>query len=170
MVASIWDFWRRARRCSCMWLHTGGLYGHRKRVCTESWLWEKNALPHQGIEPASVLRLVLESDALPTELSDFFFRWCFKSTETIRLIRDGRMEVGEEGDYILDLSLHYHRQNDSCIKIGSDESHFNVSSIIYCEGQSHKYSVHKPQNVWRERWAEAESSQEPSATSLTPYP
>ena len=26
--------------------------------------------------------------------------WCFTSTETIRLIRDGRMEVGEAGDYI----------------------------------------------------------------------
>ena len=29
-----------------------------------------------------------------------------------------------------DLSLHYHHQNDSCIKIGSDESHFNVSLIV----------------------------------------
>ena len=27
--------------CDC----TRGLYGHRKRVCTESWLWEKNPLP-----------------------------------------------------------------------------------------------------------------------------
>ena len=26
-----------------------GVYGHRKRVCTESWLWEKNPLPHRGI-------------------------------------------------------------------------------------------------------------------------
>ena len=25
------------------------------------------------------------------------------------------------------LSLHCHHQNDSCIKMGSDESHFNVS-------------------------------------------
>ena len=48
----------------------------------------------------------------------------------IRLIRDGEkgegvMEVGEEGEYIY-LSLHRHHQNDSCIKVGSDESHFNV--------------------------------------------
>ena len=28
---------------------------------------------------------------------------------------------------IIYLSLHYHYQNDSCIKMGSDESHFNVS-------------------------------------------
>ena len=28
------------------------------------------------------------------------------------------------------LSLHYHHQNDSCIKIGGDESYFNVSLIV----------------------------------------
>ena len=33
--------------------------------------------------------------------------------------------MGKEGDYYL--SLHCHHQNDSCIKMGSDESHFNVS-------------------------------------------
>ena len=37
------------------------------------------------------------------------------------------MEVGEEGDYII---LHCHRQNDSCIKMDSDESRFNVSLIV----------------------------------------
>ena len=39
------------------------------------------------------------------------------------------MEVWEEGEYIY-LSLHCHHQNDSCIKMGSDESHFNVSFIV----------------------------------------
>ena len=38
------------------------------------------------------------------------------------------MEVGERE--IIYLSLHCHHQNDSCIKIGSDESHFNVSLIV----------------------------------------
>ena len=28
------------------------------------------------------------------------------------------------------LSLHCPHQNDSCIKMGSDESHFNISSIV----------------------------------------
>ena len=28
------------------------------------------------------------------------------------------------------LPLHYHHQNDSCIKMGSDENHFNVSLIV----------------------------------------
>ena len=35
------------------------------------------------------------------------------------------MEVGAEGDYIPVATLSH--QNDFCIKIGSDESHFNVS-------------------------------------------
>ena len=46
----------------------------------------------------------------------------------IRLIRDGRMEMGEEGGReIMYLSLRCHYQNDSCSKMGSDESHFSVS-------------------------------------------
>ena len=36
------------------------------------------------------------------------------------------METGRGGEYKY-LSLHCHHQNDSCIKMGSDESHFNVS-------------------------------------------
>ena len=35
---------------------------------------------------------------------------------------------GERG--IIYLSLHCHHHNDSCIKMGSDESHFNVSLIV----------------------------------------
>ena len=34
------------------------------------------------------------------------------------------------GREIIYLSLHCHHQNDSCIKMGSDESHFNVSLIV----------------------------------------
>ena len=41
------------------------------------------------------------------------------------------MEVGEEVEYIyIYLSLHCHHQNDFCIKMGSNESHFNVSLIV----------------------------------------
>ena len=42
--------------------------------------------------------------------------------------RGGGMEVGEEGEYIL--MLHCHHQNDFCIKMDSDESHFIVSLIV----------------------------------------
>ena len=45
------------------------------------------------------------------------------------------MEVGGEGGYIPVATLSPHHQNDSCIKIGSDESHFNVS--VGTDGQSH---------------------------------
>ena len=38
------------------------------------------------------------------------------------------MEVGERE--IIYLSLHCHHQNDFSIKVGSDESHFNVSLIV----------------------------------------
>ena len=44
------------------------------------------------------------------------------------------MEVGEEE--IIYLSLHCHHQNDSFIKMGSDENHFNVSAES--DGQSHR--------------------------------
>ena len=56
------------------------------------------------------------------------------STETIRLIMDGEkggMGVWRWGEReVIYLSLHCHHQNDSCIKMGSDESHFNVSLIV----------------------------------------
>ena len=60
----------------------------------------------------------------------------------IRFIRDGREEGmdwsggGGGGREIIYLSLHCHHQNDFCIKMGSDESHFNVS--VGSDGQSHK--------------------------------
>ena len=62
------------------------------------------------------------------------------STETIRLIRDGEKGGrgyggGGRGREIY-LSLYCHHQNDSCIKVGSEESHFNVS--VGSDGQSHK--------------------------------
>ena len=54
------------------------------------------------------------------------------------------MEVaGGGGGEIIYISVHCHHQNDFCIKMGSDESHFNVS--VGSDGQSHK-TVHKPQS------------------------
>ena len=46
---------------------TQWLYGHRKSVCTEVD-WQKHPLPQGRLEPASVLRLAFQCDALPTEL------------------------------------------------------------------------------------------------------
>ena len=38
------------------------------------------------------------------------------------------VEVGKSG--IIYPSLHCHHQNDPCVMMGSDESHFNVSLIV----------------------------------------
>ena len=56
------------------------------------------------------------------------------------------MEVGERE--IIYLSLHCHHQNDFCIKMGSDESHFNVS--VGSDGQSHK-TVSTNHNLFDEK-------------------
>ena len=48
----------------------------------------------------------------------------------------GKGVRGWEEREVIYLSLHCHHQNDFCIKMGSDESHFNVS--VGSDGQSHK--------------------------------
>ena len=74
------------------------------------------------------------------------------STETVRLIRDGEkggggvIEVGERE--IIYLSPHCHHQNDFCIKMGSYESHFNVS--VGSDGQSHR-TVSTNRNLFEEK-------------------
>ena len=59
--------------------------------------------------------------------------WCLTSTETTRLISDGEIEGKGVWRWrekeIIYLTRPCHHQNDSCIKMGSDESHFNVSLI-----------------------------------------
>ena len=57
------------------------------------------------------------------------------------------------------LLLHCHHQNDFCIKVGSDESHFNVS-VGSTKSQD---NAHKPQPFRRERRAETVSNRGPSA-------
>ena len=59
---------------------------------------------------------------------------------------------------IIYLSLHCHHQNDSCIKMGSDESHFNLSLSV-----RDKVTRQYPQTTRRERRAEAESNRGASA-------
>ena len=48
----------------------------------------------------------------------------------MRLIRDGEKGVWRWGEKEMIYSLRCHHRNDSCIKMGSSESHFNVSSIV----------------------------------------
>ena len=50
--------------------------------------------------------------------------------------------------YLLYLSLHCYHQSDSCIKMGSDESHFNVS--VGSDGKTHK-TVSTNHNIFEEK-------------------
>ena len=67
---------------------------------------------------------------------------------------------------IIYLSLHCRHQNDSCIKMGSDESHFNVSLIVrdkvtrQCQQTTTSEEKGKPK---RNR------TEVPLLTNITPY-
>ena len=69
---------------------------------------------------------------------------------------------------IIYLSLHCHHQNDSCIKMGSDESHFYVS--VGSDGQSHK-TVSTNHNLFFEEKGEPKRyrTEVLPLTNLTPY-
>ena len=92
------------------------------------------------------------------------------STETTRLIGDG--ENGGKGVWrcgkreSIYLSLHCHHQNDSCIKVGSDESHFNISLIVRDRG-----TRQCPQTTTFEEKREPKRirTELPLLTSLTTY-
>ena len=70
------------------------------------------------------------------------------------------MEVGERK--IIYLLPHCHHQNDFCIKMGSDESHFSVS--VGCDGQSHRTVFTKPQTFLKRK--ESRSGIEPRSFRL----
>ena len=75
------------------------------------------------------------------------------------------MEVGERE--IIYLSLHCHHQNDFCIKMGSDESHFNVS--VGSDGQNHK-TVSTNHGLFEEKGEPKRYRTEVlPLTNLTPY-
>ena len=75
------------------------------------------------------------------------------------------MQVG--GREIIYLSLKFHHQNDPCIKMGSDESHFNVS--VGNDGQSHK-AVSTNHNLFEEKGEPKRYRTEVlPLTSITPY-
>ena len=70
------------------------------------------------------------------------------------------------GGEIIYLSLHCHHQNDSCIKVGSDESHFNVSLIV-----RDKVTRQRSQTTTFEEKGEPKRirTEVPPLTSPTPY-
>ena len=76
------------------------------------------------------------------------------------------MEVGKRGTVYMSLHCHYH--NYFCIKTGSDESHFNASSIV-----RGKVTRQCPQTTTFLKRVESRSGIEPRSfclpASLTPY-
>ena len=68
--------------------------------------------------------------------------------------------------YLLYLSLHCYHQNDSCIKMGSNESRFNVSLNVMG-----KVTRQSPQNTTVKKEGEPKliQTEDPHLTSLTPY-
>ena len=83
----------------------------------------------------------------------------------MRFIRDGEKDgkgVWRWGKReIIYLSLHCHHQNDSCIKMGSDESHFNVSV-----GSDGKVTGQRPQTTTFLKREENRSGIEPRSFRL----
>ena len=68
---------------------------------------------------------------------------------------------------IVHVSLHCHHQNDSCFKMGNDESHFNVS--VGSDGQSHN-TVSTNHSLFEEKGEPKRYRTEVlPLTSLTPY-
>ena len=89
----------------------------------------------------------------------------------MRLIRDWE-KVGKRvwrwgKREIMYLSLHCHHQNDSCIKMGSDESHFDVS--VGSDRQSHKTMSTNHNRFEEKREPKRYRTEVLPLTSLTPY-
>ena len=88
--------------------------------------------------------------------------WCWTSTETVRLIRDGE-KVGRgyggggEGDCYT-----YHYTVTTRMTPAWRWAVMRAKCFINCEGQSHK-TASRDHNFWRERRAEADSNGGPSA-------
>ena len=77
--------------------------------------------------------------------------------------------VGEEYIYTLPppyISLHCHHQNDFCIKMGSNERHFNVS--VGSDGQSHK-TVSTNHNLFEEKGEGKRGPRSFSLPTLSPF-
>ena len=79
---------------------------------------------------------------------------------------EGGKGIGGGGGEIIYISLHCHHQNDFCTKMGSDESHFNVSLIV-----RGKVTRQCPQTTTFEGKGEPKRirNEVPLLTSLTPY-
>ena len=78
------------------------------------------------------------------------------------------MEEGGWRREIIYLSLHCHYQNDSCINMGSDKSHFNAALIV--RDKVTNKTVSTDHNIFEEKGEPKRIQTEVLLlTSLTPY-
>ena len=120
---------------------------------------------HAHTNPCSVGRKVRELPIFTNYC--LLLSLCFMSTLCIvlfvvstRLIRDGRMEVGEEGDYIPIATLSLSEWLDPTLRWATMR---DILLFHWLWGTKSQDSIHKLQPFWRERRTEAESSRGPSA-------
>ena len=76
-----------------------------------------------------------------------------------------RSRDGERGRLYLTIHCLWHHRNDSCMKMGSDESPFNVSLIVRTKSQD---SVHRPQLLKCRNHSRAEAEVKQSADRCKP--
>ena len=118
-------------------------------------------------------RKMPENDVLSmSRLSKYKQTWRLTPTESIKLITDGEMGGGGRGyrDWGRGRLYTYRytvTTRMTCIKMGSDESHFNVSLIV-----RDKVTRQCPQTTTSEEKGEPKRNRTavPLLTSLTPYP
>ena len=113
------------------------------------------------------------TSALAANSSDFFLKIGFGSTD----LTPGCLWKGTGGEQnpkrwekreTIPNSVHCHHLNGLCIKMGSRESHFNVSLIVRVIIKV-TIKVFMNYNFWRGRRAEVDSNEVLLFTSLTPY-
>ena len=138
-------FWQNDRDFLRATVVTRGWNGYRNKSQHRKSTLEKKTLPpfQQGFEPATFQSRVRCVCVCVCVL------WSWGEKE------------------IIYLSLHCHHQNDSSIKMGSDENHFNVS--VGSDGQSHR-TVSTNHNLFEEKGEPKRYRTEVlPLTSLTPY-
>ena len=91
--------------------------------------------------------------SIPTPVQ-FCFPGALGPQKPYGLLRMGKRRWGKRE--ITYLSPHWHHQNDSCVKTGSDESHFNVPRIV-----RDKVARQCPQTTTFSKWKDSQSRIEP---------
>ena len=131
-------------------------------VMPSTFSWGESISHSVSNSSRSLLELFAHWHTCDTDIAyEYIGYWLKKIRVVFKELLAGTEIPGGEQRWRLHLKLHCHHQNDTSIKMGSDEGHFNVSLIVI--GKDAK-TVSINHNVWRERRAaEAESNRGLSA-------